>query len=903
MDNPPPVFRWLFGGCMLDESRLELRVGNELVELERKPLEVLRYLLRHAGEVVTKDELQNAVWAGRILSETVLTKAVSRIREVLGDDGSSLIKTVHGYGYRLVAEVRVDAATAAAVPMLGLKPGDSPPSRPQWALESHLGSGGNGEVWRVLHRKTADARVFKFALQAEDLDGLKREITLFRLLRQQLGNAAPVAEILDWNLEEAPYFLEMRHYPQGSLLDWAKAAGGLLQLPMRARLQMFLQLADAIAAVHGVGVLHKDLKPANVLMANEAEAEPTPLLADFGGGGVLADDLIANAGITRLGFTRRLDSAEQGTVLYLAPEVLEGQPLTLKSDVYALGVMLYQLCIGDFKKPIAPGWEQGIDDPLLREDIAATAEGNPTLRIASAAALAERVRNLDARREQQLDVARKAELAEQTKAQIKAAQLRLDRLKVRRKWMLATMAIFLAGTVVAALFAWRTQQANARTQAAMQFLLDDVFGDFSLKQGPAKQMTVNSLIERAARRVDERFPASDVAGRAQAYSALWGLYGISDYSTLDADFNDWLQAQMMQATMAWFAQDPAAAYSSAYRIAVDIDFWNDDPVAAALTEAVARYAASKPRLPAAQRLHLSARQAEEHLKRGDWQTASDEMQAIAAPLTGSAVQLLRQEPFTLFTAINNSSKLGLNALGKSLCASMATESTKPPLLDDTTLRLEYLSVCAVSAAQRGDSATALSLAREGLALARANYDDMVGYVPTFLRFIGSAQLAQGQAKAGFAALDEAAGLRRKLDDGLLPYVLVGRGTALERLGDIPAALADYREASEALATQSFPLLAVEAHARLARLLAMTGTPLDAQAALARIPSQSLEQLPPAHRSRAALLQARAALMAAQGDRRLADRELAMADQMLADIGYGSDHDARQEIAGQRSLRH
>ena len=902
MDNPTPAFRWLFSGCMLDESRLELRVGSDLVELERKPLEVLRYLLRHAGEVVTKDELQNAVWAGRILSETVLTKAVSRIREVLGNEGAGLIKTVHGYGYRLVAEVRVESATAAAVPVLGLKAGDSPLSRPQWALETHLGSGGHGEVWRVLHRKTADARVFKFALQPQALDGLKREITLFRLLRQQLGDAAPVAEILDWNLEEAPYFLEMRHYPQGSLLDWASAAGGLAQLPLRLRLQMFLRLADAIAAVHGVGVLHKDLKPANVLVMSDGEHEPGPLLADFGGGGVLADDLIDNAGITRLGFTRRLDSAEQGTALYLAPEVLEGQPLTLKSDVYALGVMLYQLCIGDFKKPIAPGWEQGIDDSLLREDIAAAAEGNPARRIASAAALAERIRALDARRAQQHEATRRAELAEQAEAQVKATQLRLDRLKVRRKWMLATMAVFLAGTVVAALFAWRAQQANARTQAAMQFLLDDVFGDFSLKQGPAKQMTVNSLIERAAKRVDERFPASDVAGRAQAYSALWGLYGISDYSTLDAGFNDWLQARMMQATAAWFAQDPARAYSSAYRIVVDIDFWNDDPAAAALTEAVARYAESKPRLPSAQKLHLAARQAEEHLKRGDWRTASNEMQAITEPLRRSAASLLRQEPFALFTAINNSSKLGLNSLGESLCASLSGEAATPPLSNDTSLKLEYLSACAVSATQRGDSAKALVLGRQGLALARANYDDMVGYVPTFLRFIGAAELAQGQAKVGFAALDEAAALRRKLDDGLLPYVLVGRGTALERLGDTPAALADYREASNALTKSGYPLLAVEAHARLARLLAMSGATAEAKAAFARIPPQSLEQLPAAHRSRAAWLQADAALAAAQGDQPLADRELSAADQMLADIGYGSDHDTRREIAAQRSVR-
>ena len=577
MDSHSQHFRWRFGSCVFDDSSLELTVAGAKVELERKPLEVLRHLLRHAGEVVTKDELQNAVWAGRILSETVLTKAVSRIREELGDEGLALIKTVHGYGYRLVAAVSVEAAAAAPLPVLGLKMGDSPPNRPQWRLARHLGNGSSGEVWLVEHGKTGDLRVCKFALRAEALDGLKREITLFRLLRQQLGEAAPILEIFDWNLEEAPYFLEMRYYPEGNLHDWALSQpGGLASLPLAQRLQWFVQLAESVGAVHQVGVIHKDLKPANILVSQAKQGGIALVLADFGGGGVLADDVIANAGITRLGFTR-LDSVGQGSTLYLAPEVLEGQPLTLKSDLYALGVMLYQFCIGDFRKPISPGWEQGIEDPLIREDIAAAVQGNPARRIAAATELAERIRRLEERRAEREAEAAQVELAAQAEQRIEAAQLRLDRLKVRRKWMMATMAIFVAGTIVAGLFAWRAEQANRRTQAAMRFLLDDVFGGFSLKQGPAKQITVNSLVERAAKRVDERFPASDVASRAQAYSALWDLYGITDFSTFDFTFSDWLQEQMLTSTTAWFAQSPESAYSMAYRTAVSIDFWNNNP--------------------------------------------------------------------------------------------------------------------------------------------------------------------------------------------------------------------------------------------------------------------------------------------------------------------------------------
>ncbi len=104
--------RWSFGSAMLDERSFRLYVNGKPVELERKPLEVLLHLLRHAGELVTKDDLLAAVWPGRILTETVLTKCVHKLREVLDDNDQCLIATVHGQGYRLEAAVRSVAADA-----------------------------------------------------------------------------------------------------------------------------------------------------------------------------------------------------------------------------------------------------------------------------------------------------------------------------------------------------------------------------------------------------------------------------------------------------------------------------------------------------------------------------------------------------------------------------------------------------------------------------------------------------------------------------------------------------------------------------------------------------------------------------------------------------------------------
>src|ERR1700761_3845635 len=104
--------RWHFAGATLDERALELTVNGADAELERKPLEVLIYLLERAGEVCTKDELLADVWPGRILTETVLTKCIGRLRDALGDRDQDIIKTAYGFGYRFIAPVQVELAAA-----------------------------------------------------------------------------------------------------------------------------------------------------------------------------------------------------------------------------------------------------------------------------------------------------------------------------------------------------------------------------------------------------------------------------------------------------------------------------------------------------------------------------------------------------------------------------------------------------------------------------------------------------------------------------------------------------------------------------------------------------------------------------------------------------------------------
>src|ERR1700675_680854 len=87
---------WRFGNCEFSEQSYELRVAGRLVDLERKPLDVLRQLLIRNGEVVGKEELLESVWPGVLVVDASLATAVSKLRKVLGEE--DVIQTVPKVG-------------------------------------------------------------------------------------------------------------------------------------------------------------------------------------------------------------------------------------------------------------------------------------------------------------------------------------------------------------------------------------------------------------------------------------------------------------------------------------------------------------------------------------------------------------------------------------------------------------------------------------------------------------------------------------------------------------------------------------------------------------------------------------------------------------------------------------
>lgn len=628
--------RWTFARAQFEERTLQLIVNGEPKELERKPLEVLRHLLDHAGDVVTKDELLESVWPGRILTENVLTKCIGRLRDVLHDEDQSVIKTVHGYGYRFVAAVKVEVTQRTETPAhFDFKNGDHPPLRPLWSLIERLGTGGHGEAWLVRHDKTGESRVLKFAKDDAALSGLKREVTLFRLLQGSLGSRAEIVHVLDWNFEQAPFFVESEYVRDGSLTQWARARGGVHDLPLDDRIELIARIAEAVSAMHSVGVLHKDLKPSNVLVVSQPAGPPKIKLGDFGSGGLLDRSRLEAMDITRMGFTRTLTTlaTTSGTPLYLAPELLTGQPSTVQADVYSLGVMLYQIVVADFHRQLTTGWEREIEDEILREDIAQAAAGDPQQRLGDAGEFARRLRSLATRRAE-----RQAERHARAKAE--AEERARDRWKARRAAMIVALVVLAAGLVVST---WQFVEASkarklaeaeaARAKTVSDFLNRDVLSVVSSGQRSVKNLTVHELLDSAATQVGVRFD-----DQPQIAAEIHHSLGAS-YAALEA--SDAAEVQLDKA-LSLYEQLEGAGSEQAVRIAtllVRTKFaMGELPASIEIYEKVRQSAEGRLGLtnPALAGLRLQLAWGWCYI--GRWQRSVDEFRALAAdaPLFSSA---------------------------------------------------------------------------------------------------------------------------------------------------------------------------------------------------------------------------------------------------------------------------
>jgi len=447
-----------------------------------------------------------------------------------------------------------DAAFLAQGPRLDDKPADALGASAggrvgPYRLIREIGRGGMGLVWL-----------------AERADGsLKRQVAL-KLPRLVWGAGLPermarerdigallehphIARLYDAGVDalERPYLAF--EYIDGQAIDaWCRAHA----LPVPARLRLFVQVARAVAYAHGRLVVHRDLKPSNVLVTADGHAH----LLDFGIAKLLDDAAASPGGLTQ----------EQGRVLtphYASPEQLRGEAITVASDVYSLGVLLFELLTGHTPHEAGKGFaamEQAMlqgEAPLassradgkalaraLRGEVdailAKALQREPSRRYATADALADDIqRHLDGERV----------LAQPDRMHYRVAKA------VRRHRVLfaaasAVLVAVLGGAAVSIVQARRAQDAAERARVVKEFVVDvfKVNERGNPLNAELRQLPAEVMLERGAKLIATKF-AADTTLQAELYGVVAGIFLDMGAST-QAEMYAQMQVGALQAAKA-----------------------------------------------------------------------------------------------------------------------------------------------------------------------------------------------------------------------------------------------------------------------------------------------------------------------------------------------------------------
>jgi serine/threonine-protein kinase len=316
-----------------------LERGGVPVSIEPRAMQVLVCLARHAPDVVSKQRLMREVWGEAFVTDEVMSHAVWELRKAFGDEAKSprYIQTLARKGYRLVAEV---SRCAAPEPL-------APGSRiAQYEILEPVAGGAMGEVYKARDTRLGRTVALKF-LPAD----LGRDPSARKRFQRE---AQAVAQLDHPNLatiydtgetEGGRVFLALAFY-EGETLQQKLERG---PLPLPEAVGIARQIARGLASAHQRKVVHRDIKPANIVVLPDG----TVKILDFG---------LAKMGgattLTRLGFS-------PGTPAYKSPEQTKGEPVDPRSDLWALGVVLYEMVAG--RVPFGGDYEQAVIYAILHE--------------------------------------------------------------------------------------------------------------------------------------------------------------------------------------------------------------------------------------------------------------------------------------------------------------------------------------------------------------------------------------------------------------------------------------------------------------------------------------------------------------------------------------------------------